>query len=134
MTAGEGLAMEFLKAHEVAELGRDRLPVLRRHGLFDPDWCLVRVTGGYGQGQLERLMRAEFARPGFNCVLEWTVISKSDAQAVIDRFAEIGYADRVALKLLPPKPQQAEARTVVALPFDPEPPKPKFNRRRRFRP
>ncbi|PWK67194.1 hypothetical protein BCL76_10999 [Streptomyces sp. CG 926] len=96
--------MEFFKAHAGAELGY-RWSMIRRHGLYDPDWCLAKVTDGYGHGQLDQLLRAEFARPGFNCVLEWTVIFKFDAQAVIDRFIEIGHGERVALKLLPPAPR-----------------------------
>ncbi|GHD56030.1 hypothetical protein GCM10010336_00900 [Streptomyces goshikiensis] len=104
VTVGEGLAMKFLRAHSAAVLGPRRASI-RTHGLYDPDWCLASITEGPGCGQLDQLLRTEFARPGFNCMWHWTVIPKSNAAAVADRFAEIGYGGRVVFKLLPPAPK-----------------------------
>ncbi|MFI5640313.1 hypothetical protein ACIA8H_23300 [Streptomyces goshikiensis] len=98
--------MEFQAAHSADVLG-PRMASIRRHGLYDPDWCLASVTEGEGRRQLDRVIRAEFARPGLvNSLWHWTVILKFDAQALMDRFIEIGHADRVALKLLPAAPRR----------------------------
>ncbi|CAM5548795.1 hypothetical protein I6J39_26405 [Streptomyces californicus] len=96
--------MEFWTAHPIATLG-DRWTVLRRHELFNPEWCLAKVTDGRGRRQLDQLLRDEFARPGFNSVFEYTVVAKEDAGRVAQRFAEIGHADRLILRLLPDAPR-----------------------------
>ncbi|MER6190569.1 hypothetical protein [Streptomyces cyaneofuscatus] len=97
-------AIEFWTAHPKARLG-ERWVALRRHRLFDPEWCLAKVTDGQGRRQLDQLLRDEFARPGFNSVFEYTVVAKEDAGGVAQRFAEIGHADRLILRLLPEAPR-----------------------------
>ncbi|MFH9239202.1 hypothetical protein ACH4KO_00530 [Streptomyces anulatus] len=97
-------AIEFWNAHPKARLG-ERWVALRRHELFDPEWCLAKVTDGRGRRQLDQLLRDEFARPGFNSVFEYTVVAKEDAGGVAQRFAEIGQADRLILRLLPEAPR-----------------------------
>ncbi|MEV6531017.1 hypothetical protein AB0M86_15675 [Streptomyces sp. NPDC051639] len=95
---------EFWTAHPTSRLG-DRWAALRRHELFDPEWCLAKVTDGKGRRQLDQLLRDEFARAGFNTVFEYTVVAKDNAGRVAQRFTEIGHADRLVLRLLPRAPR-----------------------------
>ncbi|MEU3599528.1 hypothetical protein ABZ714_12500 [Streptomyces sp. NPDC006798] len=120
--------MEFRKAYSARVLGQ-RLSVIRRHGLYDPDWCLAKVTEGPGRGQLDQIIRTEFARAGFNCLFDATVVLKIDAPGLLARFEEIGHAERLVLRLLPPAPRKwvyaPQDRVVLEGPGeDPERPDP----------
>ncbi|WP_060176887.1 hypothetical protein [Streptomyces sp. IMTB 1903] len=106
--------MEFWNAPTAATIGPIRWQAITRHGLYDPDWCMAKVTDGPGHRQLDRIIRDDFARPGFNCLWEWTVIFKFDAQELADRFTEIGHADRLVFRLLPPAPKGGSGSSVTA--------------------
>ncbi|MFC7790972.1 hypothetical protein [Streptomyces cinereoruber] len=107
--------VEFEAAHTAKQLGPERLTLISRHELYDPDWCLVKVSEGRMAFTLEQVLRTEYARTGLvNTLFDWTVIAKCDAPLLAERFGD--RADRLVFRLLPEWPQwRADAAVAVPL-------------------
>ncbi|AVH95240.1 hypothetical protein C5L38_09270 [Streptomyces sp. WAC00288] len=117
MKGGSGVAIEFQEAHSAKTLGPVRLDVIRRHELYDPDWCLVKISEGRMAFSLEKIVREEFARTGLvNTLFDWTVIAKCDAPLLVDRVGD-RWSDRLVFRLLPPWPQWL-CDEIVAVPLE----------------